>query len=261
MAKRTIIGAFPIGDSGEEIVTMEWYPDPEVLSAEIMQMADDFENWAEPMAETIGILVEDTKRHFVEEREPIGAHWVPLDPDYANVKDREYPGGKILHRTGALEEAATSESAWFIMEDSIWFNVAALPSYGPVHQEGSGKGVTAFHRIMRNINPETGELFGKPLTPEQGKFITKHQTPEGRGRNIPARPFIGASIQAIAAIEQAFVNYMDQTITNEWAGAGGGLPITEMGSNVLGTFPIIGHTSRGVPILRTPRGPRFGRRP
>lgn len=65
--------------------------------------------------------------------------WQPLDAKYAARKAKEYPGKKILVRTGKLYEALTGG------EDSIWkvgkknAEFGAKTNYGAYHQTGTTK--------------------------------------------------------------------------------------------------------------------------
>lgn len=84
----------------------------------------------------------------------------------------------------------------------------------------------------------------------------KHQEGRGGKNPLPKRKFIGLSAEAVEEIALAFEIWADgvghvfeEPISSDY----------EFGSNVLGTFPIISHY-RGQPILRTSRGPRFGRK-
>src|SRR6266496_1378567 len=243
---------FVIGDTGEQFITAEWYPDPKVLEAEILQMANAFGDWTEPLLEARAAMIEDTRIHFESETDPYRFEWEKLDEDYWH--DKVEVGGfpdHILVRTGALEKAATGEEAWFVDERSIFFNAAALPPYGPAHQEGTREGgkKAAREKKLTDITSRKGAF-----TSAEVRQLEELGT--GRGLNLPQRMFIGADLDTIAEIELIFLNHLDNTVTKEWGGGSGHIP---MGENVLGTFPIIGFSSRGQPILRTPKGPRFGR--
>jgi len=237
---------FVIGDTGEQFITAEWYPDPKVLEAEILQMANAFGDWTEPLLEARAAMIEDTRIHFESETDPYRFEWEKLDEDYWH--DKVEVGGfpdHILVRTGALEKAATGEEAWFVDERSIFFNAAALPPYGPIHQDGTRGGIKG-QRYHKAAGKRTG-LTAKDLKILQGS---------GRGLDLPQRMFIGADVDTIEEIEGIFLRHLENTVTREWSGGGGQMP---MGENALGRFPIISFTSRGQPILRTPHGPRFGR--
>lgn len=269
MANRT--APIVLADTGETLIIADWKPDPLAMEADIIKIADSFDNWAVPLQETRELLIEDTREHFKQERDPDGRKWIPLEAEYALEKQKAVGEMPILQREGRLYEAATSEEAWLITEDAVVFNPEVLPTndeghnYGAINQAGSGpSGTTTYHRLMRRTPESLAAIVQQK--PEIGRKLAAFQTGEGKGNNLPARPFIGASEETIIAIEAAFLRHMENTIEGPWKeiGGGGGLgpvPPVEMGSNVLGTFPIIGYTKKGQPMLRTPHGVRFGRRP
>ncbi len=108
--------------------------------------------------------------------------------------------------------------------------------YGALHQSGA-------HPSRETVLSPVFEF-----KPGEGPVEVGKKTHHG----LPARPFIGLSDEAVAKISEAFSLWADGAIP-----VGGAVGELTMGSNILGEFPIMGY--HGVqPILRTPRGPRFG---
>lgn len=174
---------FPIGES-TLVITAQWEPDPNILEAEMVKMANSFDDWSVPMREAREIMIQSTRRRFIEENDPSGEPWAPLSDIYWH--DKVEVGGfpdQILVRTDAMRTAATSEHAWFVTQRAIFFNVDALPRsphgniYGMAHQTGAQTGETTF---------------------------------------LPQRAFIGPDDQAVNEIEAVFLDHMDRTITVEW---------------------------------------------
>lgn len=79
---------------------------------------------------------ETMKAKFAGEGEVAGEaeteKWAPLSTRYAKWKARKFPGTKILHRTGALEAAATNPTVEKTAH-SLTLTVAGVP-YAIYHQ-------------------------------------------------------------------------------------------------------------------------------
>lgn len=136
-----------------------------------------------PMRGAKRIAMDDMKQRFDDEVSPDGAKWFALDPDYAARKQHEvgfeHP---ILTRERELRDAATSEEAWSVTGESLFFNTSVLPEYWRVHQEGSIGFGAKFH-ASANIAGEA-DVEGE--------------------QNIPPRPYIGLSAEAEAKIFTLF---------------------------------------------------------
>jgi hypothetical protein len=251
-----IAGIFPLGDSGEFVVA-EWVPALEKIESELFAMADSFDDWSIPLNAAREAFIYSTETYFDTEHDPYGVKWVPLSQRTARYKELHGYPEDILQREGKLKKAATSEGAWFISEREVIFNSAALPPYGPIHQAGTLEEVGAggpAHGFLHKTRSGEGTL-----TPEEAQSDI---TGKGAGHSLPQRMFIGANEGTIAEIEEAFISYING-LTDVFIGGEGVVrdPIPPlMGINKLGTFPIISMTKLGQPILRTPHGPRFGRR-
>lgn len=262
-ANGRVAGVFDLGD-GEQFVVAEWFPDPEVLEVEILNIASNFDDWSVPLHAAKEALIESTQAHFDSKSDPYGDKWQSLSDRYAQEKrNAGYDPEAILVREGNLEKAATSEDAWFVAENSIFFNVDALPrnpedgvNYGAAHQSGTQEGIGASRlQAVLDKSARINEGSGESFSEEEAKTLLGG----GRGLNLPQRMFVGADIDTIDEIEAIFIKHIEERIEIPWRGGGAPIIPTE-GFNLLGgPFPIIKFTSRGQPILRTPRGPRFGR--
>lgn len=220
MANSRVAGVFPLPD-GESFVVAEWFPDPRQLEIDMLKMADAFDDWTVPLQAAREVMIESTRIHFETESDPYGDKWAPLVEHesrtggkygYAVEKSRAGFPDQILVRTGELERTATSEQAWFVAQDAIWFNAGALPSYGPIHQEGTQEGLKA------SILQATIETPPSQLSEEDVRTLQKG----GRGLNLPQRMFVGATVDDIAEIEEIFLQHIGRTIEGPWRGIGGG---------------------------------------
>lgn len=259
MAK--VAGIFPIGDTGEVFGVAEWHPDPELIEQALLNLANAVGDMTEPLSEAREVFRENTRIRFEEENDPQGVRWAALDPDYAGSRKKQSSAhpNDILRLTGELADKATSEAAWIIGEQEILFNSAVLPPYGEYHQRGTGDpsdwGLAAGNRGLR-------KAFGRSERLEMELPQSHGSLGIGRGQALPQRQFIGADELAIQEVEEVFIRWLNNRVDDfldsfpvEPVSGGGSL----MGENVLGSFPIVGYTKRGQPLLKTPSGIRFGR--
>lgn len=74
---------------------------------------------------------------FDSEGSTSGKKWKALSPIYAAQKAKDYPGTKILERTGALKRSLTGKDA-IIQADKIMGVYGTIMPYALYHQKGSG---------------------------------------------------------------------------------------------------------------------------
>lgn len=180
-------------------------PDPREIELELLQVAHNLENVQKPLVGAARILADDTKERFETETDPEGNEWIPLDEEYlTNKLSLGYPAD-ILHRTGAMEKAATDIAAYRVVGDSVFFDTSGLPSYATLHQTGSGDaenvGVAALHRFRSRDDEEYRRMEGGPHS----------STGIGRGQALPARPFIGMSEEAEGKIWALFDLWFEES--------------------------------------------------
>ena len=251
---------FTILDNGEQLITATWEPEPEQLALQLLRLANYYDNMLTPLLESQRIAIESTELHFETESDPSGVKWPPLDGwdedgehgGYLREKiNAGYPEDEILVRTGAGKEAATSSLSWFVSEEALMFEPEGLPEYMKYHQAGTEHLGVERDRIAKKL------AQNEKVTKEEGRIFAQG----GQGKYLPQREFIGFGPDDIELFEVAWNEWFASGIEMIEEFPGGGSPITPMGSNVLGTFPIIGYTKRGQPMLRTPGGVRFGKLP
>jgi hypothetical protein len=239
--KGTSLGRFGTEFGGFIDLYGAWVPghDPDDAAYRIMRVGGYLSNISAPLEEARQIAIRDTRQHFETETDPDGDPWEKLkhqgDRDYFSYWDYKvnaqgYPD-KILEREGHLRAAATEQSSWLIVSDSLVFDPFVLPkddgfNYGAFHQRGG-----------------------------EGKTVTFDDDTSFTTDAMPARPFIGLSYEAVAEIEAVFTNWFADY--EEVFDA----PAPRLtGFNVHGEFPIVGFTTRGQPLLRMPSGRvSFGR--
>lgn len=201
----------PVGDIQLSITSV---PDPKEIQLELERIAGNLENLEKPLLASARILAEDTQERFDTETDPDGDPWIPLDEEYLTSKrSLGYPDD-ILHRTGSLERSATQISAYRIVGNSVFFDTSGLPSYGTLHQTGSGDeanvGLASRHRFRAATEDDYARTEGGPHS----------NLGVGRGQALPPRPFLGMSEAAEEKIWAAFDLWFDEA-TNVFIGQTG----------------------------------------
>ena len=240
---------FVILDDGETLIVGEWSPPPEVFEQRMIALANRYDNMLTPLLAAREIAIGSTQIHFDQQKGPDGIDWAPLDPDYLKWKTQHGgPEDEILVLDGTGKKAATSENAWIISEDALWFVPAALPEYMSFHQAGSQSGAlgSALNKIRTSMTKPT-------FTSAEAEAL---KSGTGKGRNLPKREFIGLNEFDIALIEAEFDDWFGEQLIEEFPTGGGG-SVRPMGYNILGSLPIIGFTSSGQPRLSSGQ---FGRK-
>lgn len=242
-----VAGIFDLGD-GEHFVVAEWFPDPRQIEAELVKIANNFNDWTVPLQAAKESMIESTRIHFETETDPYGDKWQALDRDYKHEKvDLGGFPDQILVREEALERAATSESAWFVDQSAIWFNAGALPFYGPIHQEGTSEGKKA-----KTLLEAENLLIRAHRTGDTSAITSEHEAALNKGAqglNLPQRMFVGADIDTIAEIEAIFLQHMRRTIEVPWRTiGGGGIVGPYIGEEVMTTKGMFG-TFTGTPAF------------
>jgi len=264
-------GAYTVGDTGTELIIAEWIPDPNEIAAQLLWLSEEFENMYVPLEAARRIAMYDTGQHFKKEEDPDGIGWLALTKKYVDSErgGAEHP---ILRLTDDLYTSVMRESTWFIAENSLFFTDLGLPYYSSWHQTGTGEGRNLTpgsrqHRITQFVRSEAFvERAPEEKIPETPVGLRGVESfgGSGRGQSLPARPFIGLSFEAEEEIQREFQEWFDTRIDLAWhmevpfeaTPDEPGLPKMAFVKGV--QYEVIGFTSRQQPIVRTPRGPRFG---
>jgi hypothetical protein len=192
---------FAFADRGGTITTvLTWSPDPDEVAKALVRAAGVLEDFGPPLRAAARVTKFDIQERFDTETDPEGDPWVPLNADYLTYKTSIGGDPRILHLWGPLETAATSFSRFKVDAKSgdMYYNATGLPFYWEFHQNGTLDEFAAETlRIIKEIarkDPEAAARARKDAT-------TKGS---GRGKNIPARPFIGVSGEAEELIFNLF---------------------------------------------------------
>jgi phage gpG-like protein len=188
------LGSF--GELGGEI-TFDWEPSLDDVAAELMEVAGYLENIEAPLALSKGVLQRDIQMRFNTKIDPDGNPWEPWSDSYAKYRERYYPEGGILVRTGDLESAATSEEAYEIGPEGIFYSTQGLPEYWLWNQEGRVRGGTSATAGMTQAEKEH-------MASALGTSVSELEGAQSGSNTLPARPFIGASFEAEIQIAEIF---------------------------------------------------------
>lgn len=156
---------------------IEIEPDPEILESQMVEMAGLIHDMTGPLEATRGLLAAGIARSFRTQTDPEGNPWVAWSASYEPRALREIESGvhlgQILERSLRLRDTATSEYAFFVSYDSVFFSWEALPEYGVLHQFGGMA---------------------------------------GKGANVPARAYVGIDELDQARITGLFESYIDYVL-------------------------------------------------
>lgn len=78
------------------------------------------------------------RKQFTSEGAYGSGGWPALSPAYASWKSRHYPGAKILHATGELEESLTQRPFGIERIEPGSMTVGSGVAHGAYHQAGGG---------------------------------------------------------------------------------------------------------------------------
>ena len=116
-------------------VTFTWEPDPVVLGDAILNVAQALRDRLPAMELARQSVIDDVRARFRSKTDP---DWVPWDAwadSYAPVAEA-YPNIDMLRRDDILYQSVTSEDAYVVTEDTLFFEAGDMPEYGVWHQEG-----------------------------------------------------------------------------------------------------------------------------
>lgn len=205
MAEYSGAGAGSFGALGGSI-SFEFVPDPEEIAASLMDVAGYLEDIAGPLAISRTIAIEDIRLRFDTQTGPDGNSWVPWSDSYRPDAEQNNIGG-ILERTGDLRNAATSEDAFIVDGDSLFYDTSGLPPYGFWNETGATRSGRGFEISDEDIS-HAAKTLGKSV-----EEIKKAFGSGSSGDNVlPARPFMGVSFEAELRIVEVFDQWFDGAI-------------------------------------------------
>ena len=110
------------------------------LSRAFSRFAEDVKDAREPFEEVAEDFRNIMSKQFGTEGTYGSGGWAPLSPNYAEWKARNYPGARILERTGLLRDSLEGANPYTIREiRPLEMTVGTKVPYGIFHQRGTKK--------------------------------------------------------------------------------------------------------------------------
>lgn len=121
-------------------ITAKWVPTnrPELVAQEIFAISEYLMDRGAPLSAAAEITNRAIKERFENQHGPNGEHWAEWADSYASEAEQTNAG--ILMREEKLYEAATSEHAFRITPDAVFYDTSGLPRYGMWMQFGTEDG-------------------------------------------------------------------------------------------------------------------------
>lgn len=115
------------------------------LIAKMKKLGDAMNDWQAELKE-VGEVLKDiySTSVFVTEGSVIGESWQPLSEQYEFWKRKNYPGKRILQRTGTMQKSYTYTAD--MLEMRLWNET----DYAIFHQRGTRRGLPA--RVMVKLD-------------------------------------------------------------------------------------------------------------
>ena len=181
-------------------IKTDWQPhDPIFEAAAMRQLALELEDFTPALEASKGIVVEDVRQHFEQERGPTGEQWADWAESYAPTAERDNIGKLRRRDTQDLYKAATDRMNYHVDGDALFLDTAGFPIYWAIQQYGGliMSGPTVVKRVAMRHSP----------------VAETRAAASGHGE-IPARPYLGMSAEA----ETAVVGIFDMWMTGEIIG-------------------------------------------
>jgi hypothetical protein len=189
-------------------VFFEWEPDPDVVAMELIRTADRLDDMSQPLLLAREIAISEHLDHFKDQSGPDGEAWAPWASSYEPVA-RVNNIGDILERTLDLEYAMVDPGAYPISKDSVFFSTGGLPHYWLWNQEGTGSFSDWGRRDTMKADIES-----------RGNIFMDTPMGIGKGQALPARPFVGMSVEAQLRILEVFDMWFSTAITSSFTRGG-----------------------------------------
>lgn len=116
-------------------VVIDWNPDPVVFADAILTVEEALRDTRLPLLASKEFVQEDIQKRFQTQTDPSGEPWEEWAESYKPYAE-EFPNIGILRQTDELYQAATSESAFVVNSNTVFYAAENLPARGIWHQEG-----------------------------------------------------------------------------------------------------------------------------
>lgn len=183
--------------TGRYRLTAPQTSDPIIAANSIDALAADLNDMAMPLEASREVIVRDVELRFQHEQAPDGSPWAEWAESYRPVAERRNIGKLRREGTEKLYEAATDRSAYRVDGNDMFIDTSGFPDYWAIHQYG---GVVSSPGMKRT------------RAKERRAAKREERDPKSVGA-IPARPFLGLSYDAQAAVGDIFDAWLSGEIT------------------------------------------------
>lgn len=181
------------------MIEYEWVPDPKKYANAMYNVAGAISDPTGPLLFAAAQMREEIKASFLSRTSPDGREWQYWADSYAPTAEAE--NVDILRKHELLYEAAIDEGAFEVMDDTLYYSTEGWPWSG-----------------------------GK--NPIQYGWVHQYGSDN---EVIPQREFVGISIEGEAKIDEAFQQWMDNSLALFETRRGSG-KLGVRGRSSLGTF-------------------------
>jgi len=202
------------------ITSFEFQPSLGLVAKRLAALGEEFADLREPLKKSVrDVMTISILENFVSGGRP---DWEELAYDTLKRRKKENSGTMILVRQGTLAEVASSERVWSIGRTSA--TIRDLPDkvwYGKIHQGGySGDQFAAGSWFKKYQNAARKALGPDEDDAEVDKLafkmfdqrLAKHGPAPRGAPAIPARPFAVFQDEDIDAIENIFVDWIEEKV-------------------------------------------------
>jgi phage gpG-like protein len=201
------------------ITSFEFSPSIGIMAKRFAALADELEDLREPLTRAVeDVMTLSILENFMQGGRP---QWEPLAEDTLKKRQRDGTGSMILVRSGNLAEVASSKEIWSIGRQTAL--VRALPQkawYGKIHQAGTSataSGGNWFEKYQTAARKVLGPKASQKEVDSHAYALFDERArgygPSPRSSTeIPARAFIMFQDEDIDAIEQIFLEWLEEKI-------------------------------------------------
>jgi phage gpG-like protein len=202
------------------ITSFEFQPSLGIVAKRLTQFGEEFSDMRDPLKKSIkDVMTISILENFISGGRP---DWEELAYDTLKRRAKEGSGTMILVRTGNLAEVASSEGVWSVGKQSA--TIRDLPDrvwYGKIHQAGlagsqfaAGNWFKKYQAAARkSLGPDEDDAEVDKLAYKMfDKRLLSHGPAPKGAPEIPARPFAVFQDEDIDAIENIFVDWIEEKV-------------------------------------------------
>lgn len=203
----------------EGIMQFDFQPSVGISARAIDRLGLDIRSFKVPLERVVKqVMAPSFRKNFDEEGRP--DRWAPLSDATLAIRAREGFGSQILNKTGALKKTVQQLNIWTITQETA--TIRDLPdkvSYGKIHQggfggQGGGSKMTGYLKKAGGDAKEAQKLLDDDLimAMRSGQKMTGGKKTVNE---IPARPFVAIQEEDFDAIEEIFVQWLQERAAAE----------------------------------------------